>query len=81
MNISTNGSLVARAIDCRMYAACVEYGTPSESSGRVWWPYSVTQIGTDLRLNHFFRFVVEARKRRERDVRPLHDLRRAASSG
>ena len=25
------------------------------SSGRVWWPYSVIQIGTDLRLNHVFR--------------------------
>ena len=28
-----------------------EQGPP----GRVWWPYSVIQIGTDLRLNHVFR--------------------------
>ncbi len=38
-----------------MFAACVEYGMPSLSSGRVSYPYSVTQIGTDLRLNHVFR--------------------------
>ena len=38
-----------------MYAAWVAYDTPNVSSGRVWWPYSVIQIGTDLRLNHAFR--------------------------
>src|SRR3990170_5175528 len=30
---------------------------PSESGGWVWWPYSVIQIGVDLRLNQVFRLV------------------------
>ena len=50
MNIGTNGSREAIEIDCRMYAACFAYGMPSAA----WCPYSVIQIGTDLRSDNLF---------------------------
>src|SRR5919106_6241209 len=55
MNISTNAIFRAIPIDCRTYLACFRYGMPKESSGLVWWPYSVTQTLLDLRLNELFR--------------------------
>src|ERR687891_815677 len=55
MNIVTKGNERASAMDCRTYAACLAGGTPNGSGGFVWWPYSVTQISTFLRLNQVFR--------------------------
>src|SRR5918996_2801138 len=56
MNMVTKAYFLAIAIDCLMYAACFAYETPRMSCGFVWCPYSVTQIGTVLRLNNLFRF-------------------------
>ena len=49
------GLAFAIAIDCLTYAACFAKWMPNVS-GFVSWPYSVTQIGTDVRLKSCFRF-------------------------
>src|SRR3970040_471303 len=64
MNIVTYGYLLARAIACERDCARGVHGMPSESGGWVWWPYSVIQIGVDLRLNQVFRLV----SKRGRDI-------------
>src|SRR5690348_15793706 len=60
MNIWTWGSLRTIASDCLRYAACCDAVTPFGWPGLVWKPYSVTQNGTDFRLNHFERSLSKA---------------------
>src|SRR5436305_13286478 len=45
-NICTSRSALAYASACLAYVVCCAYVTPCGCAGRVWWPYSVIQIGT-----------------------------------
>src|SRR5437773_6577730 len=52
--IVTYGHLCTIATDCLRYATCCAGVTPFGSPGFVSKPYSVIQIGVDLRPNHLF---------------------------
>ena len=54
--ICTYGMFRTIAIDCFRYAACCAGVTPFGSPGFVSNPYSVIQIGVDLRPNHWLRW-------------------------